>query len=58
MPFFCNSIARMRAFDGSRSLLTVENRSQLTVIFFDWSDKNCRSISHEKWGKTDNLLLT
>ena len=58
MPFFCNSIARMRTFDGSRSLLTVENRSQLTVIFFDWSDKNCCSISHEKWGKTDNLLLT
>ena len=32
---FRNYLARMRAFDGSRSLLTVENRSQLTVIFFD-----------------------
>ena len=48
----------MRAFDGTRSLLTVENRSQLTFIFFDWSDKNCCSISYEKWGKTDNLLVT
>ena len=53
-----NYLARMRAFDGSRSLLTVENRSQLTVIFFDWSDKNSCSISYEKWGKTDNLLVT
>ena len=55
---FRNYLARMLAFDGSRSLLTVENRSQLTVIFFDWSDKNCCSISYEKWGKTDNLLVT
>ena len=55
---FRNYLARMRAFDGSRSLLTLENRSQLTVIFFDWSDKNSCSISHEKWGKTDNLLVT
>ena len=55
---FRNYFARMRAFDGTRSLLTVENRSQLTVIFFDWSDKNCCSISYEKWGKTDNLLVT
>ena len=55
---FRNYLARMRAFDGSRSLLTVENRSQLIVIFFDWSDKNCCSISYEKWGKTDNLLVT
>ena len=54
---FRNYLARMRAFDGSRSLLTVENRSQLTVIFFDWSDKNCCSISYEKWGKTDNLFI-
>ena len=30
-----NYLARMGVFDGSRSLLTVENRSQLTVIFFD-----------------------
>ena len=55
---FRNYLARMLAFDGSRSLLTVENRSQLTVIFFDWSDKNSRSISYKKWGKTDNLLVT
>ena len=55
---FRNYLARMRAFHGSRSLLTVENRSQLIVIFFDWSDKNCCSISYEKWGKTDNLLVT
>ena len=55
---FRNYLARMRAFDGSRSLLTVENRSQLTVIFFDWSDKNSRSLSYKKWGKTDNLLVT
>ena len=55
---FRNYLARMRAFDGSRSLLTLENRSQLTVIFFDWSDKNSCSISYEKWGKTDNLLVT
>ena len=55
---FRNYLARMLAFDGSRSLLTVENRSQLTVILFDWSDKNSCSISYEKWGKTDNLLVT
>ena len=53
---FLNYLARMWAFDGSRSLQTVENRSQLTVIFFDWSDKSSFSISYEKWGKTDNLL--
>ena len=27
---------------------------QLTVILFDWSDKNC---CYEKWGKTDNLFI-
>ena len=32
---FRNYPARMLAFDGSRSLLTVEKRSQLTVLFFD-----------------------
>ena len=32
---FRNYLARMREFDGSGSILTVENRSQLTVIFFD-----------------------
>ena len=36
---FRNYLASMRAFDGSRSLVTVENRSQLAVIFFDGSDK-------------------
>ena len=55
---FRNYLTSMWAFDGRRSLLTVENRSQLTVIFFDGSDKNCFSISYKKWGKTDNLLVT
>ena len=55
---FRNYLASMRAFDGSRSLLTEENRSQLTVKFFDGSDKNCCSISYEKWGNADNLLVT
>ena len=55
---FRNYLASMRACDGSRSLLTVENRSPLTVKFFDGSDKNCCSFSYEKWGKTDNLLVT
>ena len=47
---FRNYLARMRAFDCSRSLLTVENRSQLTVMFFDWTDKNYYSISYTKNG--------
>ena len=31
---FRNYLARMRAFDGSRNLLTVENRSQPSLLYF------------------------